>query len=173
VGAQANNNGAVALGDGSADFVAARQRIWGVAGSYLIGPATVGLLWTHSQIDNMNSVFGGSAGYLPLTGQLRIDNFEANARYSLTPALTFSGAYTFSDGHYDDAAASSSPRWHEVTLQTDYSLSKRTDLYLEGVYQRSVGAPAGSVLNTATINTLAPSSSDNQVAVTVGLKHSF
>jgi predicted porin len=58
-------------------------------------------------------------------------------------------------------------------LQTDYSLSKRTDVYLEGVYQHVHGAPAGSVLGDAMINTLSPSSTGTQVAVSVGLRHAF
>jgi general bacterial porin, GBP family len=168
-----NPNGAIALGDGSADFVAGRQRIWGVGGSYVFGPATVGLLWTHSQIDDMASVFAGGAGNVPVNGGLRLNNYEANARYSVTQALSVAGAYTFTDGSYSTGGSSSSPRWHEVTLQTDYSLSKRTDLYVEGIYQHVSGGPQGSVLSDATINTLSPSSTNSQVAVTLGMKHTF
>jgi general bacterial porin, GBP family len=168
-----NPNGAVSLADGSADFVAARQRIWGVGGNYAFGPATVGLLWTHSQIDNMASVFAGSAGNVALNGGLRLNNYEVNARYALSSALSLAGAYTFTDGAYSTGGTSSSPRWHEVTLQTDYSLSKRTDLYAEGVYQHVSGGTDGSALNNATINTLSPSSTNSQVAITVGVKHAF
>jgi general bacterial porin, GBP family len=168
-----NPNGAIALGDGSADFVAARQRIWGVGGNYAFGPATVGLLWTHSQIDDMASVFAGGAGNVPLNGGLRLDNYEVNAHYAVTSALSVAGAYTFTDGSYSTGGSSSSPRWHEVTLQTDYSLSKRTDLYVEGIYQHVSGGPQGSILSSASINTLSPSSTNSQVAVTLGMKHTF
>jgi GBP family porin len=168
-----NQNGAVALGDGSADFVAQRQRIWGTGGNYTFGPATVGLLWTHSQIDNMSSVFAGGNGYATLGGGLRLDNYEVNARYSLTPSLSLAGAYTFTDGSYGDGGANASPEWNQFTLQTDYTLSKRTDVYVEGVYQHVHGAASGSVLGSATINTLSPSATGTQVAVTVGLRHQF
>jgi predicted porin len=168
-----NPNGAIALGDGSADFVAARQRIWGVGGNYAFGPATVGLLWTHSQIDDMASVFAGGAGNVPLNGGLRLDNYEVNTHYAVTSALSVAGAYTFTDGSYSTGGSSSSPRWHEVTLQTDYSLSKRTDLYVEGIYQHVSGGPQGSILSSASINTLSPSSTNSQVAVTLGMKHTF
>jgi predicted porin len=60
-----------------------------------------------------------------------------------------------------------------VTLQTDYSLSKRTDLYVEGIYQHVSGGPQGSILSSASINTLSPSSTNSQVAVTLGMKHTF
>ncbi|HEY1997863.1 porin [Paraburkholderia sp.] len=168
-----NPNGAVALNDGSADFVAQRQRIWGAGGNYTFGPATVGLLWTHSQIDNMASVFAGGAGFAPLGGGLRLDNYEVNARYSITPAWTVAGAYTFTDGAYGNGATSASPEWNQATLQTDYTLSKRTDLYLEGVYQHVRGAGTNPVLGDAFINTLSPSATGTQVAVTVGMRHQF
>ena len=168
-----NPNGAVALNDGSADFVAARQRIWGVGGNYTFGPATVGLLWTRSQVDDMASVFAGGIGNVAAGGGLRLNNYEVNARYPLTSALSLAGAYTFTDGAYSTGGASSSPKWHEVTLQTDYSLSKHTDLYAEGVYQHVMGGPGGSVLSDATINTLPPSSSNSQAAITIGVKHAF
>ncbi|SIO72486.1 Outer membrane protein (porin) [Burkholderia sp. GAS332] len=169
-----NPNGAIALGDGSANFVAQRQRIWGAGGNYTFGPATVGLVWSHTQIDNMASVISlGSGSYMPLGGTLRLDNYEVNAKYSITPALTVSGAYTFTDGAYSDGATNATPAWNTVMLQTDYSLSKRTDVYLEGVYQHVHGAPGGSVLGDAMINTLSPSSTGKQVAVMVGLRHAF
>jgi predicted porin len=169
-----NNNGAIAQNDGSADFVAQRQRIWGAGGNYTFGPATVGLVWSHTQIDNMASVFSfGLGDYIPLGGNLRLDNYEVNAKYALTQALTVSGSYTFTNGAYGDGGTSASPNWNSVMLQTDYALSKRTDFYLEGVYQHVHGAPAGSILGDAMINTLSPSSSDSQLAVMVGLRHAF
>jgi GBP family porin len=169
-----NPNGAIAVKDGSANFVAERQRIWGAGGNYTFGPAIVGLVWSHTQIDNMASVISlGTGSYLPLSGTLRLDNFEVNAKYAITPALSVSAAYTFTDGAYSDGATNATPAWNTVMLQTDYSLSKRTDVYIEGVYQNVHGAPAGTVLGDAMINTLSPSSTGTQVAVTVGLRHAF
>ncbi|MGU7773925.1 porin [Burkholderia sp. MR1-5-21] len=172
--AGSNLNGAISQGDGSANFIAERQRIWGAGGNYTFGPATVGLVWSHTQIDDMASVISlGSGSYMPLGGTLRVDNYEVNAKYAITPAWAVSAAYTFTDGAYSNGATNASPAWNTVMLQTDYSLSKRTDFYLEGVYQHVHGAPAGSVLASAMINTLSPSSTGTQVAVTAGMRHAF
>lgn len=173
--AATNANGAVALADGSADFVAERQRIWGAGVSYAIGAGSVGALWTHSQIDAMTSVYGGAAGNLPLAGGLRMNNYELNAHYGLSTAWSVGGAYTFTDGRYGpgDSGATYSTRWHQGTLQTDYALSKRTDVYLEGIYQQVVGGAPGTPLATAMINTLSPSSSNRQWAITAGMRHTF
>ncbi|HEY2609082.1 porin [Paraburkholderia sp. RL18-103-BIB-C] len=173
-----NGTGAVTTSDTSANFIAERQRIWSLGGNYTFGAATVGLLWSHTQIDNAAGVFSfGTGSYLgatdssagSLAGSLRLDNYEVNAKYALTPALSVSGAYTFTHGAYNG----SSPGWNTAMLQTDYALSKRTDFYLEGVYQNVHGAPADSVLSHAMINTLSPSSTNTQVAVTVGMRHAF
>lgn len=115
----------------------------------------------------------GLSSYLPISGNLRVDNYELNARYAITPAWSISGAYTFPDGAYSSSVTTASPAWHRAMLQTDYSLSKRTDLYLEGVYQHVHGAPAGSTIGEAMINTLSPSSTGTQVAVTVGMRRQF
>jgi GBP family porin len=173
-----NGTGAVTTSDTSANFIAERQRIWSLGGNYTFGAATVGLLWSHTQIDNAAGVFSfGTGSFLgatdnsagTLAGSLRLDNYEVNAKYALTPALSVSGAYTFTHGAYNG----SSPGWNTAMLQTDYALSKRTDFYLEGVYQNVHGAPADSVLSHAMINTLSPSSTNTQVAVTVGMRHAF
>ncbi|MCC8400766.1 porin [Paraburkholderia sp. MMS20-SJTN17] len=173
-----NGSGAVTTADTSANFIAERQRIWSLGGNYTFGAATVGLVWSHTQIDNVAGVFSfGTGTYLgaagdatgTLGGSLRLDNYEVNAKYALTPALSVSGAYTFTHGAYNG----SSPAWNSAMLQTDYALSKRTDIYLEGVYQNAHGAPADSVLSHAMLNTLSPSSTSTQVAVTVGMRHAF
>jgi general bacterial porin, GBP family len=173
-----DGNGAVTTGDTSANFIAQRQRIWSLGGNYTYGPVTAGLVWSHTQIDNAAGVFSfGTGTYLgandnsagSLSGSLRLDNYEANVKYALTPAWTVSGAYTYTHGAYNGT----NPGWNTAMVQTDYAISKRTDFYLEGVYQNVHGAPDGSVLSHAMINTLSPSSTDTQVAVTVGMRHAF
>jgi general bacterial porin, GBP family len=85
---------------------------------------------------------------------------------------SLAGAYTHSQGVLGGTTGSADPKWHQVTLMADYSLSKRTDVYLEGVYQHVYGA-AGTAFQGAYINGLAPSSTGNQVAATVGIRTRF
>jgi predicted porin len=100
-----------------------------------------------------------------------IQNFEGNIRYNLTPALNVSGAYTYSRAGAN--AGSGAPHWNQVGVQTDYNLSKRTDVYLQSVYQ-SVSTSQNTALGVAFINGLsAPSSTTNQVEVTAGIRHRF
>jgi predicted porin len=55
-------------------------------------------------------------------------------------------------------------------MQMDYFLSKRTDLYVQATYQHI--ASDGSGL-TADISGQSPSTTDEQVAVALGLRHRF
>lgn len=150
------------------NFPAARQRVVGAGGSYAFDRLTVGALWTHSMFDET------AASSLPgALNSLRFDNYEINARYALNPAVSFAGAYTFTNGRYDDAAGTHRPKWHQVTLMADYALSKRTDVYVEGVYQHQFGVPSGATLGFANINGVAASSTNTQVVGTVGMRHRF
>ena len=63
--------------------------------------------------------------------------WQPNGVYQLTPAVSLAGMYTYTKG--------SGAHWHQGALQADYQLSKRTDTYVETLYQRaSSGAPATS-----------------------------
>ncbi|CAM2150020.1 porin [Paraburkholderia tropica] len=182
---QLNNSGTVGgntSGAASADTnISARlQRSFGVGANYTYGPAQVGFVWSHSQIDGLQSLGSGGTTLAGLSGlNLHMDNYELNGAYHLTPALALVGSYTFTDGTVTGTGGGDqSPKWHTVMVGTDYSLSKRTDVYLAGVYQHASGSlgvnGSGQALqNVAAINTLSPSSTNNQIAATIGLRHRF
>ncbi|OLL32167.1 hypothetical protein BTH42_06855 [Burkholderia sp. SRS-W-2-2016] len=169
-----NLNGAVSQGDGASAIGADLQRSFGAGISYAFGPAVAAFVYTHSQLDGITSMNVGGATLPGISGtNLHLDNYEVNGRYALTPALSVAGSYTFTNGKMSGANGSGDPRWHTVSLQGDYSLSKRTDVYIEGVYQHASGKFGSFGRNVASINTLAPSSTDNQVAAAIGLRHRF
>jgi general bacterial porin, GBP family len=170
-----NAGGAVSAGQSNnANLTADLQRTFGAGLNYTYGPAQVGFVWTNTHYDNLIAASqGGTSLTVPTGTNLHLNNFELNGRYALTPALALDAAYTFTDGKIDGANGSGDPKWHTVSLQADYSLSKRTDVYVEGVYQHASGELGNAGANVAMINTLSPSSTQNQVAATVGLRHRF
>jgi len=165
--ALSNANGAVA---GDNTFVAGRQRTWGAGLNYTFGPATAGLVYTQTNLNQavgISATQSGTANGLGLGGGSgHFQNFEVNGRYALTPALSLAAAYTFTQASF----AGVRPKWNQINLQTDYALSKRTDVYLQGVYQRvNEGSGVDAVING--VGTA--SATNNQVAVTAGLRHRF
>ncbi|HLX03010.1 MAG TPA: porin, partial [Trinickia sp.] len=152
---QLNNGGLTSSGAlTSNDFVsfpAARQRVMGAGGNYTFGPAVVGLLWTHTLFDNTQP--GANSVIAQPFNSLHFDNYEVNVHYTVTPSISLAGAYTFTQGAFSGSTGSADPKWHQVTLMADYSFSKRTDVYLEGVYQHAYGAD-GTAFEGAYINGL-------------------
>ncbi|KVN93688.1 porin [Burkholderia ubonensis] len=176
---QLNNNVnglAQAVGDpgavaGDWTFAASRQRTWGAGLNYSFGPATAGFVFTQTRLTDSVAISAGQSGVTGgitgLSGGTRFNNYEVNGRYALTPALSLAGSYTYTDGRI----VGQSPKWHQFNLQAAYALSKRTDVYLQGEYQKvnSDGLPL-----RANINGLGTASSNNkQVAVTAGMRHRF
>lgn len=148
------------------------HRSFGVGAHYLYGPAAFGVLWTHAQVED--------ARLAGLSNDIRFDNVELNSTYALTPALALLGGYTYTFGKTSGAGTGSThPKWHSVTLAFDYSLSKRTDVYLAGVYQHASGALSDDggghrVENTASVGgLLTASSTGNQVGAAMGVRHRF
>jgi predicted porin len=136
-----------------------RQRSYGAGASYAFGPAQVGAVWTQARLDNAQA-----------QASVRADNYEVNAKYNLTPALGLGLAYTFTDQRGSVLGANVGARFHQIGAQADYSLSKRTDVYAQVVYQHSSAAGAAAIYNGTFTGV---SSSDNQTAATIGLRHRF
>ncbi|MDE1179832.1 porin [Paraburkholderia sp.] len=169
-GSTTNTSGAVATSSDST-FTAARQRSYGAGINYAFGAANVGLVVTQTQLNGASSINSSNAsvgGALAInSGSARFTNYEVNGHYAMTPAWTLSGAYTFTDASLNGA----SPKYHQVTLQSDYALSKRTDVYAEAAYQHVTGTGNSGV--TAEIVGVSASSTDSQIVGTVGIRHRF
>jgi GBP family porin len=151
-------------------FSAGQQRTFGAGLDYAFGPAMVGFVFTETKLENATGINNTNSTSITFASSyLRFDNYELSARYHLTPELAFIGSYTFTDGS-SSLSGAPSPKWNQANLLLDYSLSKRTDVYVEGQFQRVSGG--GTVL-TADINGLSPSANNKQVAVTAGLRERF
>lgn len=163
-----NPGGAVS---GDYGFKANKQQTYGAGGSYAFGPATVGLVWTQTRLDSVAGFGGGTFGKMPLVGSQdgKINNYEINGKYAVTPAWLLSASYVFSDMRFTRKGQSQHGNFQQVNLMSDYSLSKRTDVYLGAAYQN-----AGGDANRAFIaGASGPANKDSQVLVSTGLRHRF
>jgi predicted porin len=144
-----------------------------------------GLRWTFSGASNIAVAYshvdvyatpGGTIENLNVgvnaTGQnsWKFDNAEVNGQYFFTPALSLAAAYTFTHAGVN-AAQYSSATWHQGSLMLNYSLSKRTAVYVMGAYVHSNQIAAKQFgVNTAG---LGRSSSENQSLARVGIITKF
>ncbi|AME24141.1 MULTISPECIES: porin [Burkholderiaceae] len=168
INAALSNTGGAVAGDNT--FVAGTQRTYGAGLNYAFGPATVGFVFTQTKLEDAVGIAAGaiSATNGVATGNyIRFNNYELNGRYALTPALSLAGEYTYTDARIDGQK----PSFHQFALQTAYSLSKRTDVYLQGEYVHAIDLD-GTGLG-APITGVGMSSTPNQVSATVGIRHRF
>jgi general bacterial porin, GBP family len=140
-------------------FESETQRTYGVGANYSVGALTFGGVWTQTRLQ-----FGIG------DSSARFNNYEVNARYNVTPALALGGAYTYTDLKLSVPGDRNSDhtKYHQFGVQADYSLSKRTDIYAEGVVQLVKDGGAPIIYGTS-----APSASSNQVVVSTGIRHRF
>jgi predicted porin len=132
----------------------------GVAGNYQFGATTLGALYTDTRFSNAvattSTTFQGSAA---------LGSYEAFVSHSFTPAVMAGLTYDYTSSphaHYNQLAAGS-----------EYSFSKRTFTYLIVAWQRASGVDSTGHAAVADLTYLSPSSTPNQVAVRVGIRHSF
>ncbi|TDN62447.1 porin [Paraburkholderia sp. BL10I2N1] len=153
-------------GINAAYATASRIGIASVAAQYVTGPWTGSLSYSNAQYyHDGSSLFNQTQKYE--VGRVYLG-------YQLTPAALLGLGYAYTKGHGDASAT-----YHQVSLGGDYSISKRTDFYLVGAWQHASGEqrdPTTGLLVSSTASIASygnQSSTDNQVMVSLGIRHKF
>jgi predicted porin len=169
--ATANNNITNPIYGGYAS--AGSQQIITAGGSYTLGAATVAVLYSNTQFQNLGSVnpVGSTFTARYTSGTATFNSGELNVKYLLTPAWTLAGAYIYT--HNSGAGSFGSASYNQVNLGTFYALSKATYLYAIGFYEKASGTDSTGKAATAAFSGSAISSTTHQVAAIVGMTHRF
>ncbi|SIN80514.1 porin [Paraburkholderia phenazinium] len=177
---QADNPSSTAGGainnGGDENFVGSKLRIFGAGASYTFGSANVGISYSNTYVTNPTT--SGYVGDITLpTGtlsNLRFQNFEVNGKYQFTSAFYVGAMYTYTRTDFNSTSGKLNPSYQMAGLMADYNLSKRTDIYLQGVYQHVGGDRTGTVLDYAFVpGADNVSSTQNQVVARVAIRHKF
>jgi len=144
------------------------QQVITAAGAYTFGAATVGATYSNTQFKDLGQTGVTGATNQTTSGSAKFHNAELNFKYQLTPALLLGAAYDYTKGYGVNDA-----KYHQGVIGADYFLSKRTDLYIDGIYQHASGTDSTGKTAVANINGLSASSTSNQVAAVVGIRHKF
>lgn len=136
-------------------------RTFGVGANYALGAATIFGLWTNTRFE-------------PVTGaSSKFNAFDIGGKYAFTSALTAGLGYS-----YMNLTDNAKGHWHQFDASVDYALSKRTDVYVLGIYQKASGrngtndvqAQIGSATSYFGTSGLGE---DDQLAFRVGIRHKF
>jgi predicted porin len=151
---------------------AGSQQIIVAGGSYAIGPATVGLLYSNTQFGNLGSVTAvGQITAPKYTGNATFNSGEANLKYQVNPALLLAAAYIYT--HNSGADNLGSAKYNQFNLGAIYSLSKRTSLYAIGFFETASGIDSTGKKAVADLSTSTYSADNHQLAAIVGITHRF
>ncbi len=138
----------------------ANMQVIGAGGTYAIGSALIGLDYT-------NTRFGSANG---TNNSVIFDNYELWGQYRVTPAATLSAGYTFTAVRVNYLESGNRPKYNQFNLMADYALSKRTDVYLMGVYQKASGGALADIYDGFPAG---QSSSTNQLLARAGIRAKF
>ncbi|CAE6762729.1 Outer membrane porin protein [Paraburkholderia aspalathi] len=135
-----------------------------VAGQYTLGQFTLGAAYSNSQYRRDSaSVFASNEKYN--TGQGFVN-------YQATKAILVGLGYSYTKSSGDTSAT-----YHQVSLGADYSLSKRTDVYVTAAYQHASGetgnGTGGTMAAQASIGSYGYAGTNTQEMVNLGLRHKF
>jgi general bacterial porin, GBP family len=149
-------------------FLATAQTVqqWGAGGTYAIGSAILGLMYSASAFSNpaTGSLFSGATGSGGGGGSVRLGNYEGSLRYYFSPFLLGSIAETYT--HATQGAGSGN--YWQTSAGLQYFLSKRTDVFFNAVFQKT------SDHLHAWINGIgSPSTTGTQVVAVTGIRHKF
>ncbi|MQR00209.1 porin [Glaciimonas soli] len=141
-----------------------RQSIFAAATAYTISALRLNFMYSDTQL-----TYQGNRS-------LRVDNYELNGKYQMTPAFSIGLGYIFTNGSGFTGTGAQSyadgthPKWHQIDFGVSYQLSKNTDLHLSTVYQRAAGDAT-----EAAINVIGPAGIDkkSQMLVATGLRYRF
>ncbi len=137
-----------------------------VAAQYVAGPFTVGAAYSNSQYKN--------DGFSAFTSTEKYNTGQGFLIYQANTALLLGLGYS-----YTKSSGNTGATYHQVSLGADYSLSKRTDVYLVGAYQHASGDTLNA-LGTQTVSAVASigsygygGGSSTQELFVLGLRHKF
>ncbi|RQR51611.1 porin [Burkholderia sp. Bp9140] len=150
-------------------------QVAGAGAAYTIGAATVGATYSYTRFAGLGDTISSGPNPNHYSGSTNFNNVEVNFRYQLGPALLLGVAYDYTKGGSTATSTGSNPgaTYHQGSIGADYFLSKRTDVYFIGVFQKASGTDSTNKPAVASINGLTASSSSHQAALRIGIRHKF
>ncbi|KAA1004116.1 porin [Paraburkholderia panacisoli] len=136
-------------------------------GTYVMGSARIGMSYSNIQYGGISALGGATASF---------NNVDAGVNWIITPFLYVGAAYDYTKG-VNVAAANGqnvgNQHFNQFSLMVDYLLSKRTDVYVEGAYQKATGVSSTGAAAVADIGNAGDSSNSHQTLVRFGIRNKF
>lgn len=164
-----NANGVTVLSGAlnSGYVTASSYQVVAAGGTYAIGPALIGMIYSNVQYGDIAALKGATATF---------NDVEVGLRWRFTSDLMAGVSYNYTKGSSVTTASGSSvgnQHFNQISLIVDYFLSKRTDIYVLGAFQKASGINSKGTAAVADIGALGDSSDARQAALRFAMRHRF
>jgi len=153
-------------------YMSARSlQIFAAGAIYTIGNLYFGGTYSNSRFLQLGADPGNAGAVARLRGTAAINDYEAEVGYQITPVLSATAAYNYA--RRASVGGDVGAKYHQVSIGTDYIVSKRTDFYLVASYQKASGVNSNGTPAVAALNFLTPSTVNHQGVVRIAIRHLF
>lgn len=138
------------------------------AATYTIGNMAISGSYSNVQYANLGQTFQN--------GTAVFNNWDIGLSYHVTPALSAGVFYDYMAARSVTTAKGQSvgdQHYNQVAFTVDYLLSKRTDVYFSGGWQRASGTSSLGQVAVADIGGSGDSSNNHQMVFRLALRHKF
>jgi len=139
-----------------------------VAATYTFGNAVVSGSYSNVQYADLGQTFQN--------GTAVFNNWDIGFSYHFTPALSAGVFYDYMAARSVTTAAGNSvgdQHYNQTAFTIDYVLSKRTDVYFSGGWQRASGTSSIGQVAVADIGGSGDSSNNHQMVYRLAIRHKF
>jgi predicted porin len=142
-----------------------------VGTAYRLGSVRIGGNYSNTQFRGLGD---RSAGPMPaggISGTATFNTGELNVTWQATPAVLLGAVYQYTKTSGVNGYTGAS--YNQAGLGAQYALSKRTLLYVLGIYQKASGTDSTGHEAVASIYNISPSSTNRQAYVRFGIETHF
>ncbi|WP_227245381.1 porin [Paraburkholderia caribensis] len=142
--------------------------------SYKLGRATASMVYSNAAFIGLGDLSAGPNphGY---TGSVHFSTAEASLSFLIDPQVLLGAAFAYTAGSsVSGTDGHSGARYKSGSIGAQYFLSKRTSIYVLGVYQAASGVDSLNQSARASINNQPfASTSDRQAVIRIAMSHKF
>jgi predicted porin len=135
---------------------------------YALNKVTLTTSYSNTQYANLGGILSGAT--------VRFNAIDFGAKWLARPDMTFTLGYVYTKGAPVSASGNreiGNQHYNQIMLLGDYLLSKRTDVYVEGAWQRASGTSSLGTPAVADIGNVGDSSNNHQLLFRAALRHKF
>jgi predicted porin len=143
-----------------------------------------GVKWTFADSSNVAFAYSHTDVYSPIANAYvsdigtgwdswKFNNFELNGQYFVRPDFFLAGSAAYTNAHFNGVSGDSTANWIQLALMADYSLSKRTSVYVQGAWQHANSNTGTGLDQPQIVGSDGPSTSKNQFVGRVALVQKF